>query len=480
MALCQDDEAGTSSSNYLSDENESVPVRRKKKSRKKKQRRKKSARSKTRRRKESIGETPHRNCNDAVIKMCAKIVEEEVQKTAENTPPKETPVPPSNGSEMPLSSMESKFSARQNLTSTVDESLSRLKIMNQKKDMNMASSQPSGTETTQVTSIEIIQKVKEQTTIRYTPATQKPIIQSSTSTRQEQSNVEKSDSTTILSQRIEKKSGPAIPDNKSSATPKHAKQGDRALPTTMSLTTPWARKFILSRAKDSLLPIPREFLSDGFNLVQLAPIVEREAMMLRGEENEKAKSMADGSSSNPSLYKAALRLILEEEGRNTNSTASSKYAPFQIQKAAEVLYTMVHARYVTSPRGLDTIRRMFKRNTEVGIEAIFGRCSRINCNGMPLLPLGMSDRYDIGAKGGAGRRAMRYCPSCGEAFFMWESKIDGAAWGTSFAHLFLMAHGSEIFPPASKASKNSAEESHQPTQKIFGFRIHPAADMNGR
>jgi len=287
------------------------------------------------------------------------------------------------------------------------------------------------------------------------------------------------------------------------------------LPTTMSLTTPWARKFILSRPRDALLPIPREYLSDGFNLVQLAPVVERAVtvMNLRGKDtpshidnvdvdvdlkgSASSSVTATAKLSNVSLYKAALKLILEteEEGssssgtmRNGLSAASianshSKYTPFQIQKAAEVLYTLVHARYVTSPRGLDTIRRMFKRNALAsgGIEPIFGRCSRLACGGMPLLPIGISDRYDIGGKGGAGRKAMRFCPSCRETFFMWDSKIDGAAWGTSFCNLFLMAQGSEVFGEWWRKGRSAGlleTVLDQPRPKVFGFPIHPAADMN--
>lgn len=320
------------------------------------------------------------------------------------------------------------------------------------------------------------------------------------------------------------------------------------LPTTMSLTTPWARKFILSRPKDALLPIPREYLSDGFNLVQLAPVVERAVaaivvpLLAGGSEagsasgsasgivsgngsdsgkedaaNGRTEATVGGSTitatttagattavlSNVSLYKAALKLILETEEEGSSATSSStslpsiahansKYTPFQIQKAAEVLYTLVHARYVTSPRGLETIRRMFKRNVLVsgGIEPIFGRCSRLACGGMPLLPIGMSDRYDIGGRGGAGRKAMRCCPSCRESFFMWDSKIDGAAWGTSFCHLFLMAQGSEVFGDWLRKGQGASRGNGQGRRsfavagnvdqsrpKVFGFPIHPAADM---
>ncbi len=64
---------------------------------------------------------------------------------------------------------------------------------------------------------------------------------------------------------------------------------------------------------------------------------------------------------------------------------------------------------------------------------------------------------------------------------MWDSKIDGAAWGSSFAHLFLMSHGSEVF--TSKSLEKSGQVEHElnhSVAKIFGFPIHPAADMNLR
>ena len=396
---------------------------------------------------------------DNVVQNSKGAQQQGIEKS-DDTSPKTTSTPSSknHSGSSSLSSNASILSARQNLTSTVDESLSRLKRMNERKQ-------------------EVPSKmtVKEKTSSSYTTTAQKKLIQ--TFPHQNRPNSDNPASAMATLQSTTRRDARTLPVNK--PTPVKQPNRPRTLPTTMSLTTPWARKFILSRPKDALLPIPREFLSDGFNLVQLASVVEKavEAMKLRGEGNMAPNTNSDGSSSGTSLYKNALRLMLkEDETENSNSTLSSTYTPFQIQKAAEVLYTMVHARYVSSPRGLDTIRRMFKRNTDVGIEPIFGRCCRINCNGMPLLPIGISDKFDIWGKGGAGRKAMRYCPSCNETFYMWESKVDGAAWGTSFAHLFLMAQGSEVFPLALKS--NVANKIRQPPRKIFGFRIHPAADAN--
>jgi hypothetical protein len=191
--------------------------------------------------------------------------------------------------------------------------------------------------------------------------------------------------------------GPKSP--RQSTEPENSKPYEKRPATTMSLTTPWARKFIMSRPKDALLPIPREYLSDGFNLVNIAPVIQK--MFHENKTDTQATT---------SIYKSAIKLILEEEGM-MNSTSVTK----DIQHAAEVIYQLVHARFVCSPRGLDTIRRMFKRNADSGtICPIFGRCSRIKCNGSALLPFGVSDQYDISGKGSIHRKAMRYCCSCRE------------------------------------------------------------------
>lgn len=171
--------------------------------------------------------------------------------------------------------------------------------------------------------------------------------------------------------------------------------------TTMSLTSPWARKFILSRPKDALLPIPIEFLSDGFNLVNIASVISK---MHRLNENS---NMAQESS----LYKDSIKLILEEDEEKMNSFQ----IPEEVQHAAEIIYHIVHARFICSPRGLDMVRRMFQKNlSNHFIHPIFGRCSRITCDGTPLLPFGVSHAYDIQGRRTADRKAMRYCCNCKE------------------------------------------------------------------
>ncbi|KAI2493241.1 protein kinase regulator [Fragilaria crotonensis] len=119
----------------------------------------------------------------------------------------------------------------------------------------------------------------------------------------------------------------------------------------LSYTTPWVIDFLQSRPNDALLAVPRDFLGDGFNLVHLPPLVER--------------FVGSVDLSFP-LYKAALRLILSNEQLSD--------IPPLVQQAAEILYALIHGRFVTSPRGLDTLRRTLMHHKE-----IFGKCPRPSC-----------------------------------------------------------------------------------------------------
>lgn len=68
--------------------------------------------------------------------------------------------------------------------------------------------------------------------------------------------------------------------------------------------------------------------------------------------------------------------------------------------------------------------------------ANFGRCPRVFCQGQPVLPVGLSDlprNYTVNV----------FCPRCHGLFFpksTRQANIDGAYFGTTFPHLYLMTH----------------------------------------
>jgi casein kinase II subunit beta len=147
-----------------------------------------------------------------------------------------------------------------------------------------------------------------------------------------------------------------------------------------------------------------------------------------------------------------------------------------IEMAAEVLYGLIHARYILTSAGM---QKMVTANIcycslsvilclsliflqlEKYNAADFGRCPRSLCAGQPVLPVGISDLpRDMSVE--------VFCPKCRETYHPRSSRhlnIDGAYFGTTFCHLFLLTH-----PEAIPAKNN---EKYEP--KIFGFRIHESS-----
>lgn len=90
---------------------------------------------------------------------------------------------------------------------------------------------------------------------------------------------------------------------------------------------------------------------------------------------------------------------------------------------------------------------------------VFGHCPRVKCQRQNVLPLGFSDNLH-------NHRIKTYCPRCQEAYAVRTSEInadiDGAFFGRSFPHLFLLTfpHLLPDGPPAPYVPK------------IFGFKVH--------
>ena len=298
---------------------------------------------------------------------------------------------------------------------------------------------------------------------------------------------------------------------KSSSTehkPTQKQKTTRPSPIPNSSITPWVRNFVISRPADGLVPVPRDYLADNFNLVRLPPVVEHLATRKQEELQKKSPNLehSSGNSSHEqqhaqnqdsqplknhpyALYRQALDLILSHKEPEEKPSLI-------IQYAAEVLYGFIHARFVVSTRGLDTLRQILilHASNPDSRQPLFGRCPRIRCGGMPLLPCGLSDDYDLDSGNhNAESRAKRYCCNCRETFNCWESKVDGSAWGTSACHLLLMIYGKEkLFPshfaaPYKPVSSSldieggsgkifavaSADFGH-----IFGFPVHPSVTLS--
>jgi casein kinase II subunit beta len=123
-----------------------------------------------------------------------------------------------------------------------------------------------------------------------------------------------------------------------------------------------------------------------------------------------------------------------------------------VETDAEILYGLIHARYILTNRGLHAMLEKYRHHE-------FGTCPRYYCNGQPVLPCGLTD-----TKGKASVKL--FCPRCEEIYRPRSTRhenIDGAFFGTTFPHLFFL-----VFP---ELKPQKTKEHYVP--RVFGFKLHP-------
>lgn len=151
-------------------------------------------------------------------------------------------------------------------------------------------------------------------------------------------------------------------------------------------------------------------------------------------------------------YEYALDLILDVGSPQEEMLTEEQHE--LVESAAEMLYGMIHQRYILTSRGLSAMYEKFK-NVD------FGRCPRVLCGGQPSLPVGQSDIPRTST-------VKIFCPKCEDIYYprsKLQGNIDGAYFGTTFPHLFLMTYNQTR--PCKSLSKY--------TPRIFGFKIHHTA-----
>ncbi|KAJ7944662.1 Casein kinase II subunit beta [Quillaja saponaria] len=184
----------------------------------------------------------------------------------------------------------------------------------------------------------------------------------------------------------------------------------------------WISWFCSLRGNEFFCEVDDDYIQDDFNLC--------------------------GLSSQVPYYDYALDLILDVESSHGDMLTEEQNE--LVESAAEMLYGLIHARYILTSKGIAAMLDKYKNYD-------FGRCPRVYCCGQPCLPVGQSDIP-------RSSTVKIYCPRCEDVYYP-RSKyqdIDGAYFGTTFPHLFLMTYGNL------KPQKPS--QSYVP--RVFGFKIH--------
>ncbi|XP_074269644.1 casein kinase II subunit beta-1-like [Silene latifolia] len=187
--------------------------------------------------------------------------------------------------------------------------------------------------------------------------------------------------------------------------------------------TSWISWFCNLRGNEFFCEVDDDYIQDDFNLC--------------------------GLSSQVPYYDYALDLILDVESSHGDMFTEEQNE--LVESAAEMLYGLIHARYILTSKGLAAMLEKFKNYD-------CGRCPRAFCVGQPCLPVGQSDLP-------RSSTVKIYCPKCEDIYYprsKYQGNVDGAYFGTTFPHLFLMTY------PHLKPQKPS--QSYTP--RVFGFKLH--------
>lgn len=187
--------------------------------------------------------------------------------------------------------------------------------------------------------------------------------------------------------------------------------------------TSWISWFCNLRGNEFFCEVDDEYIQDDFNLC--------------------------GLSSQVPYFDYALDLILDAESSHGDMFTEEQNE--LVESAAEMLYGLIHVRYILTTRGMSAMLEKYKNYD-------FGRCPRVYCCGQPCLPVGQSDIP-------RSSTVKIYCPKCEDIYYprsKYQGNIDGAYFGTTFPHLFLMTYG-HLKPQ--KAAQNY-------TPRVFGFKLH--------
>ena len=191
----------------------------------------------------------------------------------------------------------------------------------------------------------------------------------------------------------------------------------------------WISWFCSLRGNEFFCEVEEDYIQDDFNL--------------------------SGLSTQVPYYDYALDLILDAEPQPNEILTEEQHE--LVESAAEVLYGLIHVRFILTSRGLNAVADKFRN---VG----YGRCPRVLCDGQPCLPVGTADL--------ARQSTVKiYCPRCQDIFCprsKYQSNVDGAYFGTTLPHLLLMTIPS--------LRPDEAVVPYVP--RVFGFKLHSSANQN--
>lgn len=226
----------------------------------------------------------------------------------------------------------------------------------------------------------------------------------------------------------------------------------------------WIGTFCNMMGHEYFAEVSEEFIEDDFNLTGLQAQVpmykdalemildvepsETNSSALSEEEEEEEEEEDDGilgdELDEPAMNQnggSRRQSGVSAGGRRHGRTSSDTSV---IESSAELLYGLIHARYITSRPGIQQMMEKYELSH-------FGFCPRVYCAGAKVLPVGLTDT--------PGQQTVKlFCPSCLDAYTPPNSRfqaVDGAFFGTTFPCLFFMSYPDlDVAPPKKRGSRD--------------------------
>mmetsp|Transcript_6388 Transcript_6388/g.10074 ORF Transcript_6388/g.10074 Transcript_6388/m.10074 type:complete len:231 (+) Transcript_6388:133-825(+) len=194
-----------------------------------------------------------------------------------------------------------------------------------------------------------------------------------------------------------------------------------------SLVESWIEWFCKQEGNEFFCEVDRRYIEDNFNLYGLREVIGQG-------------------------FKKCLDHILDRSDDGIDDVMDDN-----MERRVQDLYGLIHARFIITKRGQEKMRRKLK-------ELDFGICPSLPCQQNPVLPVGLRD--ELGISG-----AMIYCPRCNNIYLPAsrcgyradDGELDGAYFGTTFPHLFMMQY-SELWPQLPIKTENYVP-------RCFGFKV---------
>jgi casein kinase II subunit beta len=124
----------------------------------------------------------------------------------------------------------------------------------------------------------------------------------------------------------------------------------------------------------------------------------------------------------------------------------------ELEEQLPIAYGLLHARYIMSPEGLNKICEKYAQK-------VYGTCPRVNCQGEPVLPVGLSSNLSNRTE---SNPVCVFCPRCREIYHARpQQNLDGAFFGPNMCHVFV-----------DEMNLFSRRKGYAPyTHMAFGFRV---------